>query len=111
MAEQVTIHHRSWRDDPERVTVFTIVHDNGETVDFTMPASQNGGIALAYLKNMRVMGEAAAAGWLIEEAIGAEAYDALAAEPDVDIDVIKAVAERIQATALGEFTGPAVPKA
>jgi len=85
------IDHTVWDNTPHRVTLFTIVKD-GEATPYSMPARQHPGLALAYLKRARHDGEQLAASWLLEEVFGEEGYDALAAEPDVTLELINNIA-------------------
>ena len=72
MAEAPTIKHTDagseWATSTPRVPLFSVERD-GETVEFTMPAKPNPGVALRYLKKARDEGELANV-WVIETAIG-----------------------------------------
>lgn len=102
-----TIEHAAdeWANSTERVLVFTIVTD-GVAKEYTMPARPNGGFALKYLKLARRQGAEFALSWLLETAIGAEAYDDLSDEPDLTQDDLKTIAERVQKIALGGLESP-----
>jgi hypothetical protein len=74
-----------------------------------MPAKPNPGLALKFLKMAREQGELASS-WLIESAIGADGYDALAAELinyDGDpVALLRAIVEKIQRVAMGGLEAP-----
>lgn len=112
-----------WASSPEREVVFSVErrHDADgdgdaapevETVDYTMPARPNVGLALQYLKRARREGADLAMSWLIETAVGAEGYDALTDElsrltdPTEAQSVLQGVVERIQKVALGGLDAP-----
>lgn len=81
------------------------------TIDYTMPARPNAGLALEYLKRARRSNPDEAMSWLIEAAVGEEGYDALSEElanPDVTdpLAILRDVVGRIQKVALGGLEGP-----
>ena len=71
-----------------------------------MPEKPNAGFALVYLKAARTWGADVALAWLLELAIGEEAYDALAAEPDLEADTFNAIMLAVQTRALGGLAAP-----
>ena len=77
-----------------------------ENVTYSMPEKPNAGFALVYLKAARTWGADVALAWLLELAIGEEAYDALAAEPDLEADTFNAIMLAVQTRALGVLAGP-----
>lgn len=122
----------NWALSAERAPVFTLTEDNpaydaqaaldaeaaGATYDvpaeiqteYTMPAKPNAGLALTYLRKARTEGGDFAMSWLIELAIGADGYDALAAqmsqmEPDAAMELMQTVAARINRVAMGGLEG------
>lgn len=118
----------AWATSEERIDVFAVrrpvVDDDGnpvpdapaELITYTMPAKPNPGFALKYLKLARQIGDAASS-WLIETAIGEEAYDALCDDlvtyeennPGQSIKLLQQIAERIQKVAMGGLdAGPKV---
>ena len=127
--EPPTIQHRADDGvDVERVLIFAIERPNpraGEPVDpseadgetgrvhpatltdlYTMPRKPNVGMSLAYLKQARRMGAELAGSWLIEEALGSDAYDALAAEKDLEPEDLERIIAKVQKTALGGLENP-----
>lgn len=81
-----------------------------ELIAYTMPAKPNPGLSLKFLKMAREQGEIATV-WLIETAIGAEGYDALADELiNYEGDataLLQSIVQKIQAVAMGGLeTGP-----
>lgn len=110
-----------WALSDERVPLFSLyvqpTDDEGEPiegvepelVEYTMPAKPNPGLALKFLKMAREQGELASS-WLIESAIGAEGYNALADELinyDGDpIALLRAIVEKIQKVAMGGLEAP-----
>jgi hypothetical protein len=110
-----------WALSKERVPLFSLyvkpTDENGdeipeaesELVAYTMPAKPNPGLALKFLKMAREQGELASS-WLIESAIGADGYDALAAELinyDGDpVALLRAIVEKIQRVAMGGLEAP-----
>lgn len=107
-----------WADTEDRIPVFAvrrpILDDDGndtgdsELITYTMPRKPNPGFALQYLKLARQMGDAASS-WLIETAVGAEGYDALADDlityeeknPGQSVVLLQKITERIQTVAMG----------
>lgn len=79
--------------------------------DYTMPATPNAGLGLAYLKRARENADVAMS-WLIETAIGSDGYDALTDELSGVTDgneatrILQGVVERIQRVALGGLEAP-----
>lgn len=110
---------REWANSPERETLFTVERKTGEadefgnpivaSIDYTMPARPNAGLALQYLRMARRDNPDVAMSWLIETAIGEEGYDALvdelAGEED-PVSVLRSITEKIQRVALGGLDGP-----
>jgi hypothetical protein len=136
MAEVTNFTHNdaaaAWGASEDRTPIFTVtkknparaewdaqeVHGHDEVappetinVEYTMPKKPNVGFALKYLKEARVNADTAAV-WLIETALGGEAYDALANElaneddPDKALATFNAIATRIQQVALGGLDAP-----
>jgi hypothetical protein len=111
----------AWATSEERVPLFSLyvkpLDEDGEPiadaepelVAYTMPAKPNPGLALKFLKMAREQGELASS-WLIESAIGADGYDALAAELinyDGDpVALLRAIVEKIQRVAMGGLEAP-----
>lgn len=110
-----------WATSEDRVPLFSLhvapVDEDGEPIPdaepelvaYTMPAKPNPGLALRFLKMAREQGELASS-WLIESAIGAEGYDALATELinyDGDpVALLRAIVEKIQKVAMGGLEAP-----
>lgn len=99
-----TIEHDEWSSD-DRVELFTIVNGD-ERRTFTMPNRPHPGLALQYLKRARREGEALAASWLLEQVLGEDGYDALAAEPDVTLAMVNGIAATAMRVVTGRHTQP-----
>lgn len=100
------IRRSSWDDAPSRYKLFTLVDDEtGGEVDYSMPRAKHPGILLGYLQVARQQGGEIAASWLIERAVGAEGYAALANEPELDEGTINSIVRTILAVVRG--TAPA----
>jgi hypothetical protein len=80
------------------------------TVTHTMPRKPNAGLGLAYLKRARREGPDVAGSWLIELAVGAEAYDdltdELAGAGDEGPQILQDITKKIQTIALGGLEAP-----
>jgi hypothetical protein len=106
---------KNWALSEERVPLFSLRVESDEAgvdpeiVTYTMPAKPNPGLALKFLKMAREQGELASS-WLIEEAIGADGYEALANELinyDGDpVDLLRTIVEKIQKVAMGGLEAP-----
>ncbi len=110
-----------WATSDERLPLFSLyvtpTDENGEEiegaepelVEYTMPAKPNPGLALKFLKMARTEGETASV-WLIESAIGAEGYDALADElinyEGDPVALLQRIVEKIQKVAMGGLEAP-----
>jgi hypothetical protein len=70
--EPVVITTTDEEETEERIPVFSI-----DGTEYTMPAHIPASTALRVLDMMRRMGQEAAVSWLLEEALGEEAYEAL----------------------------------
>lgn len=81
-----------------------------ETVTHSMPAKPNAGLALAYLKLARRRSPDEAMSWLIETAVGVEAYDDLVEElagvGDQGPAILEGIVRKIQVIAMGGLEGP-----
>ena len=71
-----------------------------------MPAKPNAGLALQFLKRARREGGEMALSWLMEVCLGADAYDDLAEQPDLETDDLKNIMGAIQKIALGGLEAP-----
>ena len=83
-----------------------------ERIEYTIPAKPNPGLALDFLRQGRKIGPELAISWLIEEAIGADGYDALVRElsempdPENGTRVLQDVGQRVQMVVMGGLDGP-----
>lgn len=81
-----------------------------ETVTHTMPSKPNAGLALAYLKLARRRSPDEAMSWLIETAVGVDAYDDLVDElatvGDQGPAVLEGIVRKIQTIAMGGLEAP-----
>lgn len=111
----ITASGNAWQDSPDRTEVFRIVetHDAaGELLIeprvkiYDMPAKPNAGLALQFLKRARREGGEMALSWLMEVSLGADAYDDLADQPDLEQDDLKNIMGAIQKIALGGLEAP-----
>jgi len=114
----ITSTGQAWQDTPDRVEVFRIiepgpVNDDGTpgepiTKVYDMPRKPHVGVALQYLKRARREGAELALSWLMEVALGADAYDDLSDQPDFTTDDLKTITKTIQKIAMGGLEGPKV---
>lgn len=101
-----------WALSDERVPLFEYDDEHGERQTVTMPAKPNPGLGLAFLRKGRTIGAEFAISWLIEEAIGAEGYDALVRElsempdPENGTAVLRDIGQRVQLVVMGGLDGP-----
>ena len=101
-----------WALSDERIPLFDYDDESGERVTVTMPAKPNPGLGLEFLRKGRTMGAELAISWLIEEAIGAEGYDALVRElsempdPENGTAVLRDIGQRVQLVVMGGLEGP-----
>jgi len=112
----ITSTGEAWQDSPERVEVFRIVepgpvNDDGSAGDlvtkvYDMPKKPNIGLALAYLKRARREGGELAMSWLMETVLGADAYDDLTEQDDLEPDDLKNIIATIQKIAMGGLETP-----
>lgn len=105
------IEHSAWDDAPERVDLFTISTTDpktGEIVEKTydMPNKPHVGLSLAMLRMARIYGSEIAMAWLVEEAVGAEGYNALTAEPDLTPEILQGIMLRVRSVVLGGLAAP-----
>lgn len=68
---------------------------------FTVPKKPRVNIALKYLRDVRKMGEAVAAGGLLESMLGPEGFEALCEFEDLTADQLQQVTESAARLALG----------
>jgi hypothetical protein len=73
---------------------------------YSIPSKPRRGLSLKYLKLARKEGTQAAVGWLLEEALGEEGYDALSDYDDLTNDQLQAVTRVVLTTTLGGLEGP-----
>lgn len=103
--EPQLIQHTEWGADAlSRVPLFSIVKD-GARVDYDMPAAEHPGMLLEYLQLARMQGEELAVSWLLEKALGAEGYLALAREPGLTSSTLKSISRRIAEVISGRAPG------
>lgn len=107
-----------WALTEERIPLFSYVEPAAEeggqpeTVSVTMPAVPNPGLALRFLRQGRTIGVELAISWLIEETIGAEAYERLADElsklpdPSEGPVIVQRIGQKIQQVVMGGLDGP-----
>jgi hypothetical protein len=87
-------------DEPEPIPVFAI---DGET--YTMPAVISASFALEVLDRMRTDGEMAVTGWMLEEVLGTEAYEALKGCKGLNTDQLKAIMDHVSEHVMGALEG------
>lgn len=109
----------AWATSEERTLVFAVEREsdregdeNGpilETVEYTMPAKPNPGLALKFLRMAREQGELANS-WLIETAIGSDGYTALEDElinyEGDSVALLQSIIQKIQKVAMGGLEAP-----
>lgn len=101
---------KAWQLSDERLPLFSIVKPDGEREEVTMPAKPNSGLALDFLRMGRQIGPELAISWLIEEAIGADGYEALVSEMETyegdGQKLLGSIGEKIQVVVMGGLQGP-----
>lgn len=80
----------------EKVEVFEL-----DGISYEIDKKPNVGLALRYLKIARLRGEEIAAGYLLEEALGSEGYDALSECRTLTKEDFAAVTETIKKHTMG----------
>jgi hypothetical protein len=96
-------------DDVETLEIFQI----GDKV-FTIEVKPRVNLVLKYLKISRTMGEQQAMGWLLEQMLGTESYDALMEYDDLTLAQLQVIFGIVKDVAAGGVEIPkavAVPKA
>lgn len=89
------IQHSDWdADEYDRVPLFAIERD-GEVTEYDMPAAENAGLWLEFLKIARTIGDELASSWLLEEVLGIEGYAALCGERDLSKATMRSISSRI----------------
>jgi hypothetical protein len=108
-APDVTEAWEAWRLSEERVALFYVENAEGERIEYSMPKKPNPGLALRFLKKARTEGELATV-WLIEQAIGADGYDALSDElvsyQGDAVAFLQSIVQKIQSVAMGGLEAP-----
>lgn len=94
-----------WRESSDRIPVFTVTHDDGSHRTFTMPAKPHPGIALRFLRELRVQGDAALIG-LLETVLDEGAVDVIvdevgAMDADESGAFLRDLSERVQRNLAG----------
>lgn len=80
------------------VTLF-VIDDVHYTISCPVPA----GYTLRALEQMAELGEAAAMMWLLKELIGARGFRVLSEHPDVTVEHLKGILDRLQNLTIGEM--------
>lgn len=88
----------SKKTDVEMIDIFEI---DGKT--YQIPAKAKVNVSLKYMKNVRKHGAEYAAGELLEDMLGEDAYDALMNYDDLTAEDLNAVMEAVQKVALGDM--------
>ncbi|WP_030506359.1 hypothetical protein [Microbispora rosea] len=81
----------------EKVPLFSI-----DDVEYGMPARIGTNIALKYLRMVRTQGSDVAEAWLLEEVLGAEAYEALMEYDQLTVDQLNQVMAIVRDHVLGQ---------
>lgn len=92
------------KDEAEQVELFSL---DGQM--YSIPAKPKVNIALKYLRLVRQQGQEVAAGWLLEELLGTEAYEALMDFEDLTEEQLETVMMVAQTAILGAMEGVAAP--
>src|SRR5882757_3140203 len=83
----------------EEISMVDLFSLDGEM--FQIPEKPKVNVALKYLKIARIQGPDMAAGWLLEELLGTEAYEALMNFDDLTTDQLETVMMVAQEVTLG----------
>jgi hypothetical protein len=89
------------REPEERVVLFSL-----DDAEFTIPRKFPVNLGLRVIRTMRRRGEAIAMAELLEEVIGADAYEALVNYPDITNDDIARLMQIVNDLALGSLDSP-----
>lgn len=89
------------RAPEERVVLFSL-----DDREFTIPRKFPIGLGLKVIRTMRKRGNEIGMAELLEEVIGADAYDALVNYPDLENGDIERLMEIVTSLALGSLDGP-----
>ncbi|TQS30055.1 hypothetical protein [Microbispora sp. KK1-11] len=81
----------------EKVPLFSI-----DDVEYGMPATIRPNVALKYLRMVRTQGGDVAEAWLLEEVLGAEAYEALMEYDQLTVDQLNQVMAIVRDHVLGQ---------
>jgi hypothetical protein len=93
--EPIRIDRRKPAVDTERFPVFYITDEKGEEKEYTAPKRIPAGMAIKALTMMATRGYAAAAGFMANEALGADAVNALYESPQLTHEEAKSVMTRL----------------
>lgn len=98
MTESLKLHSQTEEEAAavEKVEVFEL-----DGISYTIAKKPNVSLALRFLKMARIRGEEIAAGYLLEEALGSEAYDALASCLTLTPEDFAVVTETIKKHTMG----------
>lgn len=88
-------------EDVEQVVLFSI-----DGKEYTIPNKPRLNVALKTLKIARESGEEAAMAFMMEKAIGEEAFEALTDYDDLDVDTFKAIISAAQKVVFGGLESP-----
>lgn len=108
------IEHSEWNAGDERLVLFTITkpapteEDPGavKSTDYTIPNKPHAGLGLLFLRMARMQGYEIAQSWLLDEVVGFEGMNALAAEPDLEPATLRAIFDKVRRTVLGGLNSP-----
>lgn len=96
-------------DDAPRFELFTITDETTNPpreMRYSMPWQRDAGLALRYLRKVDEAGSEVAAAWLLEQAIGTQAFDALTSQRDLSDEQIQAVANAAVRIVTGKLLPP-----
>lgn len=87
--------------DRQMVDLFSI-----DGTVYQMPVKIGANIALGYMRYARTHGQEAAMGWALEQVLGADAYTALMACPDLEAEDLEAVMKAVHDNVMGAVEAP-----
>ena len=95
--------------DAPRFELFTITDETTSPPTertFSMPWQQDSGLALRFLRKVDEVGGEVAGAWLLEQAIGAQAFAALTSQRDLSDEDIKAISQAASRIVTGKLLPP-----
>lgn len=99
----IRIDRREPAVDAERFPVFYITGEDGQETEYTAPVRVPAGVSIKALSLAATRGYVAAAGFMVNEALGADAINALYASPQLTKEEAKELMDRLGDLYFGEL--------